>query len=1570
MKSNIKKQSVSIVVPVLNEQDNIAELIYRIEQSLEGKYNYELIFVDDRSTDNTAKVIQEYVDDKKVKYFLKLGPAGKARALLEGFSYAKYDLITMIDCDLQYPPEAIPGMIEKMENKFDVVIAERKEAHAGRIRKTFSRGFNYVFARFLHNIKFDVQSGLKVFRKEIIERINIQPFPWTFDLEFLLAAKSAGYKITGYNIIFDKRKGGASKVNLIKTSFQIGLSALLLKLKSADVVPFHKDRKDALGPGFHYKGIEFIHFSDLNVADSAVKTLIGHQLGFILGFFAVILIGLLINWKFTVVTFVAVITVLYFIDLIFNFFLISRSFTKSPEITVDPSEFKSIKEWPKYTIFCPLYKEWIVVPQFVNAIEKLDYPKDKLEVQLLLEEDDTETIEHVKDFNLPDYIKIIVVPHSLPKTKPKACNYGLRVATGEYAVIYDAEDIPDRLQLKKAVVAFKKSPEYIACIQAKLNYYNKSQNLLTRLFTAEYSLWFDLVLTGLQSIGAPIPLGGTSNHFKVDKLREVKGWDSFNVTEDCDLGIRLVKNGYKTAIIDSLTMEEANSDFFNWINQRSRWIKGYIQTYLVHMRNPGDLLKNGFRAHFITFQLVVGGKILSLFINPFMWFLTALYFSLRAIVGPTIEQFFPGPVFYMAVFSLIFGNFLYVYYYMIGCAKREQYDLIKFIFLIPLYWLSMSYAAWKGLIQLISNPHYWPKTIHGLHLKKEAKETVPKVIVSAKEELGGTFLPRRKINEFINVIRAKKEYMAGLLFVGASLFANFLNFFFNAYLGRALDFENFAAISLVGSFSFLSTLISKGFSTTVTYKSGYFTGKNDSYSSYSFWKFMRKYALIFSAGIAVIWLLATPFLSSYFNADDIFLFILFALVFLVGFALAVDQAYMSGKLLFGLLALVTIFEPVVKNILAFVFVTFGYQDVAYAIVPITTLLTFFFGWIIVRRYTAKERRKVQEGAIKHVFPVKMFLVSMLLGLSSLAFLSFDVILAKHFLSPVDAGKYALVSLVGKMVYFLGGLASPFILPLVSRNEGASQDSKNVLTLSLIATSAITIAAFIAFGFFGYITIPFLYGEKGESILSYLTLFTAGIVFFTISRVYIAYYLAKNIYTLPLVSFLLTIVQFGLILFLHETVAEFVMVMFIIGALNLIAVVTLHYLIDYVKIIERNFKDFLGLFANLEDKKKLAEGKISILIFNWRDTKHKWAGGAEVYIHQLAKQWVQDGNHVTIFCGNSGKATYDDVIDGVKVYRRGGFYMVYLWAFVYYVFKFRGRYDVIIDSENGLPFFTPLYAKEKKFLLIHHVHQEVFRKSLIWPFSAFASFLEGTVMPLVYKNTEVITVSPSSRDEIMKHKLTKKTPGIVYNGVNHKLFKPGKKSAKPLAVYVGRLQFYKSLNIFINAAQKVLETIPEAEFIIAGEGEEKINLQKFVQKKGLADKITFTGFLSEQEKVKLLQKAWVFVNPSIMEGWAITTIEANACGTPAVASNVPGLKDSINDPKTGFLIPYGKSDQFAEKITLLMKNEKLRNKMSEEAYEWSQEFSWEESAELFYDFMKNDVHSLKTIKNITRRLATK
>jgi len=488
-----------------------------------------------------------------------------------------------------------------------------------------------------------------------------------------------------------------------------------------EIIPFPLELKRRKGRGFCFRGVEFVHHTNLPIAESAFFILSPTQKYILLVFLFTFLLSLLLNWHFTLIFLIGALTILYFADLIFNLYLILKSFINPPEISFVPKEIAGLdgRKLPFYTIFCPLYKEWEVLPQFVTAISRLDYPKDKLQVLLLLEENDEKTIKVARDYRLPSYFETIIVPHSLPKTKPKALNYGLKLAKGEYAVIYDAEDIPEKNQLKKACLAFDRVNEKTICIQAKLNYYNPHQNLLTRLFTAEYSLWFDLILIGLQSIHAPIPLGGTSNHFRLKALRSLEGWDPFNVTEDCDLGIRLAKKGYHTAMMDSTTFEEANCQPLNWLRQRSRWIKGYIQTYFVHMRQPKDFLHDWRNPDILTFQLVVGGKILSIFINPLMWLTTLCYFLFRPMVGQLIESFYPPAIMYLGVFCLAVGNFLYLYYYMVGCAKRGYFDLLKYVFLVPFYWLGMSLAGWKALYEIAYHPHYWAKTTHGFHINNQ-----------------------------------------------------------------------------------------------------------------------------------------------------------------------------------------------------------------------------------------------------------------------------------------------------------------------------------------------------------------------------------------------------------------------------------------------------------------------------------------------------------------------------------------------------------------------------------------------------------------------------------------------------------------------------------------------------------------------------------------------------------------------------------------------------------------------------------------------------------------------------------
>lgn len=369
------------------------------------------------------------------------------------------------------------------------------------------------------------------------------------------------------------------------------------------------------------------------------------------------------------------------------------------------------RDLPVYTILVPMYKEPDTLPILSSALRRMDYPLSKLDVKLILEEDDDETIESAKALGLEGIFEIIRVPDSLPKTKPKACNYAIKFARGDLVTIYDAEDKPEPDQLKKVVSAFEQAPENTVCIQARLNYFNSEQNWLTRMFTLEYSLWFDFYLPALEALRIPIPLGGTSNHFKMKVLREVDAWDPFNVTEDADLGVRLTQLGYRVGVVNSTTFEEANSRYGNWIRQRSRWIKGYMQTYLVHMRKPIEFYHSVGHVGFWGFQFFIGGTVINALLTP--WLLGMYGFWLLT-QNHALNYIFPPILLYISLLNLLLGNGFFIYVSALGAYKRKYYSLIPYSLTVPLYWIMMSIAAYKAFWQLINNPFYWEKTEHGL----------------------------------------------------------------------------------------------------------------------------------------------------------------------------------------------------------------------------------------------------------------------------------------------------------------------------------------------------------------------------------------------------------------------------------------------------------------------------------------------------------------------------------------------------------------------------------------------------------------------------------------------------------------------------------------------------------------------------------------------------------------------------------------------------------------------------------------------------------------------------------------
>ena len=451
--------------------------------------------------------------------------------------------------------------------------------------------------------------------------------------------------------------------------------------------------------------------------DSAYHVLVKGQKVFLV-IAAILTVAWLIWNAFSFLIFInGIVTAFYLVFSVYKFRLIFKAISTNLEVPVSDEEVAAMKdaELPVYTVLVPVHREAAVLGEILKSLATLDYPAARLDILVLLEDDDTETIDKFNEINPPRFIQKVIVPNRLPKTKPKACNYGLIHARGEFVVIYDAEDFPDRDQLKRVVAAFRKTEEEVVCIQAKLNYYNRKQNILTEWFTVEYSMWFDLLLPGLDAQNAPIPLGGTSNHFKTRALLEAGAWDPYNVTEDADLGIRLFKRGYRTRIVDSTTYEEANSQFVNWIRQRSRWLKGYMQTWLVHMRHPIQLIKEiGFK-NFMSFQYIVGGTFLTALLNPLYWFLTALWF----IAEPAfIQRLFPTVVFYMGAVCLYIGTFVFTYINVAGAMRRGYYDMVRSALLSPVYWAMSSIASWKGFFQLIVRPHFWEKTAHGLYQKQ------------------------------------------------------------------------------------------------------------------------------------------------------------------------------------------------------------------------------------------------------------------------------------------------------------------------------------------------------------------------------------------------------------------------------------------------------------------------------------------------------------------------------------------------------------------------------------------------------------------------------------------------------------------------------------------------------------------------------------------------------------------------------------------------------------------------------------------------------------------------------------
>lgn len=422
-----------------------------------------------------------------------------------------------------------------------------------------------------------------------------------------------------------------------------------------------------------------------------------------------------------------VVTFVYLASTIDRYVLMISGLNHPALVEISDEQARAIPddELPVYTVLLPVYDEPSIIENLVNGVCRIDYPRERLELLLLIEDDDEATQQALASAHLRD-VRVVIVPHSLPKTKPKACNYGMSLPDlrGEYLTIYDAEDIPEPLQLRRAVAAFRAAPADVGCLQAQLGYFNEQQNLLTRWFAMEYAQWFSVILPAIERARCVVPLGGTSNHISVAVWREVGGWDEYNVTEDADLGARLAAHGYRTQILDSVTLEEANSDMVNWIRQRSRWYKGYLQTMIVHLRHPIEFRRKVGTKAALRFLNMTGGIPATAVINIMFGLLLLAWTSGRPSL---ITMLFPPIAYYACLVLFLVGTPFAVYTAFVLVQATGKPHLWWAALLSPLYWLLQSLAAVKAFYQLVFRPFHWEKTVHGLGhpAPGSAAETTP-----------------------------------------------------------------------------------------------------------------------------------------------------------------------------------------------------------------------------------------------------------------------------------------------------------------------------------------------------------------------------------------------------------------------------------------------------------------------------------------------------------------------------------------------------------------------------------------------------------------------------------------------------------------------------------------------------------------------------------------------------------------------------------------------------------------------------------------------------------------------------
>lgn len=366
---------------------------------------------------------------------------------------------------------------------------------------------------------------------------------------------------------------------------------------------------------------------------------------------------------------------------------------------------------PKVSVLVPLLKEEEIAGKLIQRLTRLTYPKSLLEVVLVLEESDTVTRETIARTPLPNWISVIEVPDANNlTTKPRALNYALDFCRGSIIGVWDAEDAPEPDQIEKVVTRFQDAPENVACLQGVLDYYNSRTNWLSRCFAIEYATWWRMILPGVAHLGLVIPLGGTTLFFRRKILEDVCGWDAHNVTEDADLGVRLARHGYVTELIPTVTYEEANCRAWPWVKQRSRWLKGFLITWMVHMRSPRALMRDLGFLRFMGVQTLLLATFAQFACAPLLW---SFWITLAGFEHP-VTATLGAPVTAFMIWVFIGSEVINLVVSMVAVSRREHRHLMGYVLTLPFYYPMAALSAYKAIKEMVVEPFYWDKTQHGI----------------------------------------------------------------------------------------------------------------------------------------------------------------------------------------------------------------------------------------------------------------------------------------------------------------------------------------------------------------------------------------------------------------------------------------------------------------------------------------------------------------------------------------------------------------------------------------------------------------------------------------------------------------------------------------------------------------------------------------------------------------------------------------------------------------------------------------------------------------------------------------